>query len=78
MRYIIFQDFGGKQTPIIFPDRIEFTDMREQMPYTTVISCGDVALRDGMFFCSGGDAELGLGAGPDDAAIIGATFLPSE
>lgn len=75
MRYIIFQDFGGKHTPIIFPDRIEFVDMREQMPYTTVVSCGEVVLKGGRFECSGGDAELGLSAGPDDAAIIGATFL---
>jgi hypothetical protein len=78
MRYIIFQDFGGKHTPIIFPDRIEFVDMREQMPYTTVVSCGAVTLRGGSFECSGGDAGLGLGAGPDDADIISAAFLPAE
>ena len=78
MRYIIFQDFGGKHTPIIFPDRIEFVDMREQIPYTTVISCGEVVLRGGRFECDGGDAELGVSAGPDDAAIISATFLPAD
>lgn len=78
MRYIIFQDFGGKHTPIIFPGRIEFVDMREQMPYTVVVSCGEVVLENGVFSCSGGDAELGVSAGADDAAIIGATFLPEE
>ena len=78
MRYIIFQDFGGKNTPIIFPDRIEFVDMREQMPYTTVVSCGEVTLKDCSFRCSGGDAELGATAGPDDAEIIAAAFLLAE
>lgn len=78
MRYIIFQDFGGKNTPIIFSDRIQFVDMREQMPYTTVISCGEIVLVDGSFKCGGGDAELGLSAGADDAEIITAAFLPGE
>lgn len=78
MRYIIFQDFGGKHTPIIFPDRIEFVDMREQMPYTKAVSCGDVFLKDCAFHCSGGDAELGLSAGLDDTAIISATFFPAD
>lgn len=77
MRYIIFQDFGGKPTPIIFPDRIEFVDMREQIPYAAVISCGEVVLRDGAFHCDGGDAELGANAGPKDAAVIGAAFSPA-
>lgn len=74
MRYIIFQDFGGKPTPIIFPERIEFVDMREQMPYAVVLSCGDVAMREGVFCCSGGDAGLGASAGADDAKIISETF----
>lgn len=78
MRYIIFQDFGGKHTPIVFPDRIEFVDMREQIPYATVISCGEVVLRDCGFECGGGDAELGLSAGPDDAKIISAAFMAAN
>ncbi len=78
MRYIIFQDFGGKKTPIIFPDRIEFIHMREQIPYATVLSCGDVFLVDGKFACSGGNAELEAAAVPGDADIIAATFAKPE
>lgn len=74
MRYIIFKDFGGKSIPIIFPERIEFADMREQMPYTVVVSCGEVTLLDGAFQCSGGDAVLGLSARLEDVDIISEAF----
>lgn len=78
MKYIIFQDFGGKPVPFIFPDRVEFVDMREQMPYSKVISCGVVALEGGAFTCTGGDAELGCQAGADDAALISELFAPES
>lgn len=74
MKYIIFQDFGGKPVPFIFPNRVEHVDMREQMPYSKVLSCGEVHLVDGAFVCSGGDAELGAQAAPDDAEIIAEPF----
>ena len=34
MKYIMFEDFSGAPVPIIFPNRINFDEMREQMPYT--------------------------------------------
>lgn len=74
MRYIIFQDFGGKAVPFLFPDKVEFVDMREQMPYTVVLNCGNVALENGSLSCSGGDKELGVVAGPDDARLIASFF----
>ncbi len=40
MKYIIFEDFSGDPTPIIFPNRIDHADMREQMPYTKALSAG--------------------------------------
>lgn len=78
MRYIVFQDFGGKKTPIIFPDRIEFIHMREQIPYAVALSCGDVFLRDGKFVCSGGDSELGVSVASGDAELIAAFFKADE
>ncbi len=74
MKYIIFQDFSGKAVPFIFPERVEHMDMREQMPYARVLSAGYVSLVDGGFVCSGADAELGVGASGDDAAIISSFF----
>lgn len=76
MKYIVFQDFGGKEVPFIFPYRVEFIDMREQMPYARVISCGYVVLENGGFTCSGGDAELGLSARPEDVQLIATAFSP--
>ena len=78
MRYIVFKDFNGKKTPVIFPDRIEFIQMREQIPYVTVLSCGNVFLKDGKFVCSGGDADLQVSAMPEDADLIAAAFIPAK
>jgi hypothetical protein len=78
MQYIIFMDFGGKQTPILFPSRIEFIHMREQVPYAVALSCGQVHLREGKFFCEGGDAGLGVSARPEDAELIAAFFRPGR
>lgn len=78
MRYIIFKDFGGKDAPFIFPDRVEFVDMREQMPYATVVACGDVHLVDGVFVCNGGDKELGVTARPEDVGLISEAFTAAS
>lgn len=80
MRYIVFEDFGGKETPFLFPDRVEFVDMREQMPYTRVISCGEVRLEGARFTCSGGDQALGVIARSEaDRALIAESLrLPGE
>lgn len=70
MKYIIFEDFSGAPTPIIFPNRIDHVDMREQMPYATVLSAGYVQVRQGVFSCHGGAKELGAEARSGDAEII--------
>jgi hypothetical protein len=74
VKYIIFEDFSGKPVPVIFPDRIDFEEMREQIPYGPAISAGMVRLVDGGFACSGEARELGVKSRPGDAAVIAAHF----
>ncbi|THB65114.1 MAG: hypothetical protein D6E12_13390 [Desulfovibrio sp.] len=70
MKYIMFRDFSGQPVPIIFPERIGFGEMREQMPYAEVISAGRVALRQGEFVVHGKSGELGSESRLEDAEII--------
>lgn len=74
MKYIICEDFSGQLVPFLFPDKVSHADMREQLPYTRVASAGYIILADGQFVCSGGDAELGVSAEPEDAERIGSFF----
>ena len=74
MKYIIFQDFSGQPVPFLFPDKVAHADMREQMPYTSVISAGYVTLDAGAFICFGGDAELGVHSKPEDVDCIRSFF----
>ena len=77
MKYLIMEDFSGQLVPFIFPRRVDHADMREQLPYTRILSAGYVTFRNGEFACSDGDAELGLFARAEDAAIIAASFSPA-
>ncbi|MCK9240615.1 hypothetical protein [Desulfocurvus sp.] len=70
MKYIIFEDFSGQAIPVLFPDRIEHDELREQMPYSTVLSAGYVNHAGGGFVCHGEAKALGMAAGKDDAAVI--------
>ena len=74
MKYIIAEDFAGQAVPFIFPDRVTHADMREQLPYTRVLAAGYVAMKDGAFYCSGGDAGINAHARPEDAALIAVYF----
>jgi hypothetical protein len=74
MKYIIFEDFSGKLVPMIFPDRVEFEEMREQMPYGPAISAGKVKMSGGAFVCQGEAKELGVASRPGDAQIIADHF----
>jgi hypothetical protein len=51
MKYLIFEDFSGEVIPILFPDRILHEEMREQIPYSKVISGGYVFLEEKGFVC---------------------------
>ncbi len=74
MKYLLVEDFSGQAIPFLFPDRVDHEDMRNQLPYGKVLGAGEVVLCDGRFVCSGGNAELGLTAKDDDAAVIQQAF----
>ena len=78
MKYLICQDFSGQPAPFIFPDKVAHSDMRDQLPYGQIISAGYVAMENDAFVCSGGDAELGVYARPEDAATLLQFFLTKE
>ena len=66
MKYLIVEDFSGQEVPFIFPRRVDHSDMREQLPYSRVVSAGFVELGPEGFACSGGnpcaaDASVSLG-----------------
>ncbi len=74
MKYMIFEGFGDKEIPIIFPERILHEEMREQVPYAKVISAGYIFLGDDGFVCYGEVKELNTGARQEDARIIAEHF----
>ncbi|WP_319541187.1 hypothetical protein [uncultured Pseudodesulfovibrio sp.] len=78
MKYIMFEDFSGTAVPVIFPNRINFDEMREQMPYTKVISAGYVSHGPDGFTCHGKSKSLDVVAREDDGAIITSRFEDAE
>ncbi|MDR2489049.1 MAG: hypothetical protein LBD42_06125 [Desulfovibrio sp.] len=74
MKYVICEDFSGQPAPFLFPDKVAHSDMRDQLPYASVISAGYIKIHEGRFLCSGGDAGLNLSARPEDAECIAAFF----
>ncbi len=74
MKYILCEDFSGQAIPFLFPDKVAHADMREQLPYAKALAAGYITLVEGRFVCSGGDAELGLYARPEDAEYISLFF----
>jgi hypothetical protein len=72
MKYIMFEDFSGAPVPIIFPKRIDFAEMREQIPYTKVLSAGYVHVSGSGFACHGESKSLAAHARSEDALIIAA------
>ncbi len=78
MKYLIVQDFSGQEVPFIFPRRVDHEDMREQIPYTRVVAAGFVEMGPEGFLCYGGNAELGVSARPQDAAIVQEALRPRK
>lgn len=78
MKYIIFEDFSGKPTPILFPERILHEELREQIPYTKVLSAGYVYSTEGGFSCRGKVRELGVSSREEDSRIIARSFSGAE
>lgn len=75
MKYIIVEDFSGQAVPFIFPGSVDHGDMREQLPYSRIISCGHVELKENVIACDGGNNELGCIARPGEDALIIAEAL---
>lgn len=78
MKYIMFEDFSGASIPVIFPNRIDHAEMREQMPYTKALSAGYVSHGPEGWSCHGQSKSLELKAAAGDADIIGAKFEDAE
>ncbi|KUJ96140.1 MAG: hypothetical protein PWR24_1497 [Desulfonauticus sp.] len=74
MKYIIFEDFSGKPTPIIFPEKINYLELREQIPYSKVLSAGKILFKEGKFVCFDKAKELGVAAQAEDAQLIASLF----
>lgn len=77
MKYLVCEDFGGQPIPFLFPDKVAHMDMREQLPYTKVLSAGYITLEQGKFVCTGGDKELEAASRPEDASFIEGFFCGS-
>lgn len=75
MHYLIMEDFSGQPIPFIFPRRVDHVDMREQLPYGNIISCGNLAMANDGLHCSGGNVELGVKARPEEDAEIITRFM---
>lgn len=78
MKYIMFEDFSGTAVPVIFPNRINHAEMREQMPYTKALSAGYISLGPEGFRCHGSSQALSLQSQAEDAAIIAEKFENPE
>jgi len=76
MKYIIFEDFAGHPAPILFPGRISHGEMRELVPYSTVISAGYVESAGQTLRVHGHSVSLGVRSRPEDLAVIAQHLSP--
>jgi len=76
MKYIIFENFAGQETPILFPAHILHEEMRDQIPYARVVSAGQVKVQGGGFVCQGKVKALQTQARPQDSKVIWEHFQP--
>ncbi|MFP4168012.1 MAG: hypothetical protein ACLFSY_04085 [Desulfonatronovibrionaceae bacterium] len=70
MKYIIFKDFGGQETPIIFPKRIRHEELRRVIPYVQVVSAGHIRLTSSGIECHGGSKALNAESRAKDRELI--------
>ncbi|GAB6175462.1 hypothetical protein JCM16814_03530 [Desulfobaculum senezii] len=78
MKYILFEDFSGQPSPVLFSHKIRHEEMREQLPYSTVLSAGYVEMTGETIICHGASKALGAQAEEGDAAIIQQNLNPAE
>ncbi len=70
MKYLIMEDFSGQPVPFIFPRRVDHADMRDQLPYSKVLSAGYLEIDINQLKCHGGNTELEVQARDQDIDII--------
>ncbi len=70
MKYIIFEDFAGEETPIIFPKRIRHEELRRVIPYVEVVSAGRIRMTGKGIECYGGAKTLNVQSRTEDNQII--------
>ena len=70
MKYIIFEDFAGHPAPILFPSRVSHAEIREQVPYSRVLSAGFVEFDHGALTVHGQSTSLAARSKPEDLAVI--------
>jgi len=70
MKYIIFEDFAGHPAPILFPGRVSHGEMRELVPYSSVLSAGYVEFTGGGLHVHGHSVSLGVKSRTADLEII--------
>lgn len=78
MKYIILEDFSGQPIPFLFPDRIDHGELREQLPYSTVLSAGYVYQTEQGYVCHGESKSLGAKAQEADAETIAQHFKEDQ
>jgi hypothetical protein len=77
MKYIVFEDFGGQETPVIFPKRIRHDELRRVIPYVKVISAGHIRLTPTGMECHGRSKALNAESRAEDKELI-ESFLREE
>lgn len=76
MKYVIFEDFAGHPAPMLFPSRISHAEIREMVPYSTVLSAGYVEFDGQAFRVHGQSASLKAKSAPGDLEAILAHLAP--
>jgi len=76
VKYIMFENFAGEPLPVIFPDRIDHREMRDQIPYPAVLSAGYVEHTESGFHCFGESKCLKKSYRSEDAGLITEAFQP--
>lgn len=72
MKYIIFETLNGLRVPIIFPDFIDHSDIRNQCPMYKPLSAGRIHYNNDetTLICTGESTTLRLKSLPEDEEFI--------
>lgn len=71
MKYIVYEQFGGLEVVILFPQFLEHKDVAYVLTSRTkLVSAGFVKLINGEFHVSGKSTSLNLSSRPEDTDLI--------